>query len=129
MPAAGARARGAPNPPELMRRSLRWRRDGSGDVRGPQDSFVEIEAGELTGTFSAPGWLRDAGLTSWLLVGTLLLAGGVVALLALTNTIVMPLIAAGIVAAVASPLIAWLNGHGVPRGLGAALVLLALAAA
>ena len=96
--------------------------------RNGEDSDVEVDAADLAGTFSAPGWLRDAGLTSWLLVGALLLAAGVVALLALTHTIVMPLIAAGIIAAVASPLIAWLQGRGVPRGLGAALVLLAIVA-
>jgi predicted PurR-regulated permease PerM len=57
-----------------------------------------------------------------------LLVAGVIALLAATHTIVMPLITAGIVAAVASPLIAWLHGHGLPRGLGAALVLLLIVA-
>jgi predicted PurR-regulated permease PerM len=105
------------------------RREGDGD-RGPEsdDEFVEIDAAELTGTFAAPGWLRDVGVTSWLLVGFVLLVAGVVALLALTQTIVMPLIAAGIVAAVASPLVAWLNRHGLPRGIGAALVLLGVVA-
>ena len=49
-------------------------------------------------------------------------------LLALTHTIVMPLIAAGIVASVASPLVGWGAGHGVPRGISAALVLLGLVA-
>src|SRR4051794_6133072 len=93
-----------------------------------EEALSDIDPAELSGTFRAPGWLRDVGLTSWLLVGALLLAAGVVALLALTQTIVMPLIAAGIVAAVASPLIAWLHGHGLPRGLGAALVLLAIVA-
>ena len=107
----------------------RLSREGKAGDGGPtEDDSAEIDAAELTGTFSAPGWLRDVGLTSWLLVGALLLAGGVVALLALTQTIVMPLIAAGIVAAVASPLIAWLQRHGLPRGLGAALVLLAIVA-
>jgi predicted PurR-regulated permease PerM len=93
-----------------------------------QDEPAEADSAELRGTFGAPGWLRDVGRTSWLLVGVVLLAAGVVAVLALTQTIVMPLIAAGIVAAVASPLIAWLHGHGLPRGVGAALVLLALVA-
>ncbi len=50
---------------------------------------------------------------------------GVVWILALTHTIVMPVIAAGVIAAVASPLVAWLAGHRVPRGLGAALLMLA----
>jgi len=93
-----------------------------------EHEFVEIDSAELTGTFRAPGWLRDAGLTSWLLVGTVLLVAAIIALLALANTIVMPLIAAGIVAAVGSPLIAWLQRHRVPRGAGAALFLLGLIA-
>src|SRR6185436_11339866 len=50
---------------------------------------------------------------------------GLVWLLSLTNTIVMPVITAAVVAAVASPVIAWLQGHGLPRGLAAALMMLA----
>jgi putative heme transporter len=42
--------------------------------------------------------------------------------------IVLPVLAAGIVAAVASPMVAWMHGHGIPRGLGAALMLLAIVA-
>jgi len=49
-------------------------------------------------------------------------------LLSLTQTIVMPVITACVIAAVASPVIAWLKRHGVGRGLGAILMLLALAA-
>jgi putative heme transporter len=56
---------------------------------------------------------------------TLLLVG-LVWLLSLTHTIVMPVITAGVVAAVASPLIAWLGRHGVPRGLAAALLMLSM---
>src|SRR4051794_4805146 len=93
-----------------------------------EEALSDIDPAELSGTFKAPGWLRDAGVTSWLLVGAVLLVAGVVTLLALTQTIVMPLIAAGIIAAVGSPLIAWLEGHRVPRGAGAALLLLAMIA-
>ena len=77
---------------------------------------------------AAPRWLRDLGFTSWLLVGVTLLLVGAVWLLALTQTIVMPLIAAGVIAAVASPVVAWLQNHGVPRVLGAVLLLLVLVA-
>ncbi len=49
-------------------------------------------------------------------------------LLSLTYVIVLPVLTAGIVAAVASPLVAWLVTHGIPRGIGSALVLLALIA-
>jgi putative heme transporter len=67
-------------------------------------------------------------VTAWLLVGITLLVVGVVWLLSLTHTIVMPVIAAGVIAAVASPLVAWLARHRVPRGLGAALLMLAIIA-
>jgi predicted PurR-regulated permease PerM len=96
--------------------------------RPEEEALGDIDPAELSGTFKAPGWLRDAGVTSWLLVGAVLLVAGVVTLLALTQTIVMPLIAAGIIAAVGSPLIAWLERHRVPRGAGAALLLLAMIA-
>lgn len=48
-------------------------------------------------------------------------------LLALTQTIVMHVIAAAVITAVASPIVAWLKRHRVGRGLGAALVLLGVA--
>jgi predicted PurR-regulated permease PerM len=84
----------------------------------------EIRPEDLTGLFTVPQWLRDLGLAAWLLVGiTLLLAGGVW-LLALTHTIVMPVLTASIIAAVLSPVMGLLHRHGVPRGAGAALVML-----
>jgi putative heme transporter len=105
---------------------IRWRlRRGRGeDERGEAEEFVEVEPAELTGLFTTPPWLRDLGLTAWLLVGVTLLLVGVVWLLSLTDTIVMPVITAAVVAAVASPLVAWLGRHGVPRGLAAALLML-----
>jgi predicted PurR-regulated permease PerM len=92
------------------------------------DDQVEIDARELSGLWAVPQWLRGAGQASWLLVGLTLLLVGIIWLLALTNVIVLPLIAAGIVAAVSSPLVAWMHGHGVPRGLAAALLMLAIIA-
>ena len=65
---------------------------------------------------------------SWLLVGVALLITGAVALAALTQVIVVPVLVAAIVAAVGSPLVAWMNRHRVPRGIGAALLMLALIA-
>jgi predicted PurR-regulated permease PerM len=102
-----------------MRARLRRRRGGEADAARTEDEYVEIDPGELAGVFAAPGWLRDAGLTAWLLVGLTVLVVGLVWLIALTHVIVMPLIAAGIAAAVGSPLVAWMKRHGVPRGLGA----------
>src|SRR4051794_33728909 len=97
---------------------------GSGDASAPADEVVEIQAAELTGMFAAPRWLRDVGFTAWLLVGVALFLVGAVWLLALTSTIVVPVIAAGVVAAVAAPLVAGLQRLRVPRALGAILLLL-----
>jgi predicted PurR-regulated permease PerM len=89
----------------------------------------EIRPDELEGVFAVPQWIRDLGMAAWLLVGIALLIVGVVWLLSLTATIVMPVISAAIMAAVLSPLIGMLQRRRVPRGAGAALVLLAVIAA
>jgi putative heme transporter len=108
------------------RRVVHWRarrQNGDGDSPLGDASFVEIEPGELARVFAVPSWLRDLGLMSWFLVGTFLLLGGVVWLLSLTATIVIPVITAAIAAAVLSPVVGWLAGHRLGRGGGAALVL------
>jgi predicted PurR-regulated permease PerM len=92
------------------------------------DEYIEIDPGELSGIFSVPPWLRDIGVMAWLLVGVGVLIGGLIWILGLTQVIVAPVIVAAVVAAVASPLVAWLNGHRVPRVLGAILVLLMIVA-
>jgi predicted PurR-regulated permease PerM len=93
------------------------------------DEIIEVEPGELSGLFAAPPWLRDLGFSAWLLfgVGAALLAA--IWLLSLTEAIVMPVITAGIIASVASPLVDWMHRHRVPRGIGAGLVLLLIIAA
>ncbi|HEY6695869.1 MAG TPA: AI-2E family transporter [Solirubrobacteraceae bacterium] len=78
--------------------------------------------------FSTPTWLRDLGFASWLLVGFVLIIVGVIWLLGQTSTIVMPVILAGVLGAVAGPLVDKLQGHKVPRAAGAGLVLLGLVA-
>jgi len=77
---------------------------------------------------AAPGWLRDLGITSWLLVGVTLLLVGAVWLLALTDTIVMPVLTAGVVAAVASPVVRRLSRGRLPRAAAAGLLMLSLVA-
>ncbi len=91
-----------------------------------QDS--EAPQGSTTVSFAAPAWLRDLGLTSWFLVGCLVLVASVVWLLAAAFTIVGPLVAATIIATVSVPAVSSLQRHRVPRPVGAALVLLVLAA-
>ena len=92
------------------------------------DGDIEFEPSSLSGLFAPPTWLRDLGRSAWLAVGVTLFVVALIWLLTLTDTIVAPLITATVVAAVASPLVRWLRSHGVARGLGAALVLVALVA-
>ena len=80
----------------------------------------------MTGLFVAPPWLRDLGASAWLLVGITLAVVGAIWILALTHTIVAPVITAAVVAAVASPLVDRAEHRGIARGLAAALVLVAL---
>ncbi len=107
----------------LRGRLRRPGREGSGE-----EEVIEIEPGELSGLFSAPQWLRDLGFSSWLLVGAAAALIGAIWLLSLTETIVLPVIVAGIIASVTSPLVDWLSRHGIPRGIGAVLVFLAIIA-
>jgi predicted PurR-regulated permease PerM len=109
----------------VIRARLRRRhRDAEGAKT--EEEVVEIDPGELTGLFSTPRWLRDLGLTAWLLVGVTLLLVGAVWIISLTHTIVVPVIAAGVIASVASPLVGWLQRHGVPRPAGAILLLVGI---
>ncbi len=111
----------------MIRGRLRRHGDGRGEA-AVEPEYIEIDPRELTGILSVPQWLRDVGLMSWLLVGVAIFLVGAVWLASLTQVIVVPVITAGIIAAVASPLVAWLRVHRVPRGLGAALLMLALVA-
>ncbi|MGH3038826.1 MAG: AI-2E family transporter [Gaiellaceae bacterium] len=87
---------------------------------------IRIDADQLSAVFAAPRWVRDLGLLAWFLVGIAFLLTGLVLLLGATEAITQPVLAAFVVACVASPLVHWLRRHGVPRAAGAALVLLAL---
>jgi hypothetical protein len=97
-----------------------------------EQPVLQIDAaqlGALSAVFSAPRWLRDLGLASWLLVGVAALIIGLVWLLGATSEITQPVLVGFVVAAVASPLVGRLRRHGVPRAAGAGLVLLAFGAA
>ena len=93
-----------------------------------EPQVIQLDVDELSAVFSAPRWLRDLGLASWLLVGVAALLAGLVLLLGATSAITQPVLAAFVVACVSSPLVHWLRRHGIPRAAGAALVLLALVA-
>jgi len=95
---------------------------------GGEDEVIEIDPGALSGIFAAPKWMRDLGFSSWLLVGVAAALVGTIWLLSLTETIVLPVITAGIIASVTAPLVDWLSRHRVPRAVGAALVFVAIIA-
>jgi predicted PurR-regulated permease PerM len=89
-------------------------------------TVVQIDATSLSRVFSAPMWLRDLGLLAWFLVGVGILLVGLVWLLGLTSTIIIPVTLGAILATVAGPLVTTLQRRRVPRAAGAALVLLLL---
>ena len=107
----------------MIRARLHRRRPEGGSEA--TDEVVELDPRELTGLFATPGWLRDLGLTAWLLVGVTVLLAGMVWLLALTETIVLPVITAGVVAAVATPVVSSLGRH-IPRAAAAGLLMLSI---
>ena len=83
---------------------------------------------ERTAQFQAPAWMRDLGFSSWLLVGFALIIVAFIWLLEQTSTIVMPVLLAGVLGAVAGPLVGKMERHRIPRIGGAIIVLLGLVA-
>ena len=96
--------------------------------RQARAAVAEIAPGDVTRMFVAPRWLRGLGRISWLLVGIAAIIVGVVWVLGITSSIVEPVVAGAVVAAVCSPGVAWLARRGFPRAAGAGLMLLALVA-
>ena len=91
----------------------------------PQTITLDLgQLRQMSAVFSAPRWLRDIGVASWLLVGLALLIVGLVALLAITSVIAEPVLIGLVLATVATPVVSWLQRKGVPRVAGALLVLL-----
>src|SRR3954449_935064 len=110
----------------IRARFTRGRRQPSDPAEEP--SVLEIEPGELARLFVAPPWLRDAGIVAWLIVGIVLVLVGAVWLLALTHTIVFPVITHTIIAAVGAPVVGAMQRRGIPRAAGTALLLLGIVA-
>src|SRR5215207_3841103 len=106
----------------------RLRRPGGEGTTAAEDEVIEIDPGALNGIFAAPKWMRDLGFSSWLLVGVAAALIGTIWLLSLTQTIVMPVLTAAIIASVTSPAVDWLRRHRIPRGIGAGVVFLAIVA-
>ncbi len=112
----------------MIRSHGRRRRAATGDGAAATDDLVALEAADVTADFSAPGWLRDLGTGAWLVAGVGVVLVGAVWIASLTQTIVAPVITAAVIASVLSPVVGWMHRHRVPRGLAAALLLLAVVA-
>ncbi len=108
--------------------TLRRRRTGTPGPVEVRAAGAELPPGALSRLFEAPRWLRSLGRTSWLVVGLAAILVGLVWILGITSSIVEPVVAGGVVAAVCSPGVAWLARHRVPRAAGAGLMLLVLLA-
>jgi predicted PurR-regulated permease PerM len=80
--------------------------------------------GDARSSFAGPAWLRDIGTVAWMIVGIALAVIGAIWLLALTSTIVMPVITAFVIAAVGAPVVGTLARRKVPRAVGALIVFL-----
>ncbi len=108
----------------------RWRRHARPRPPAPtgEETGPAIDRQQLADLFEAPVWLRRLGRQAWLLVGIALVLVGLIWILGLTGTIVVPVVTGGVIAAVASPGVAALKRRGVPRAGGAAVMLLALVA-
>ena len=109
----------------ILRGRIHRQRPEEGARHDEPTYFVDLEPGELSGVFAAPGWLRDCGVLAWLLVGISLLLVAAVTLLALINTIVIPVVTATIIAAVCAPLVRRLAKH-MPRAMATVVVFLSL---
>ena len=109
------------------------RGDEGGSSGGSPDSgeheivqLDEDQLGQLSAVFSAPRWLRDLGLPSWLLVGVIFLLVGLILLVGATSEITQPVTAAFVVACVTLPLVRRLAQHRVGRAGAAGIALLLL---
>src|SRR3954464_3582482 len=92
---------------------------------GGANGREEIRPEDLSGMFAVPRWLSDLGLAAWLLAGIILLLVAIVFLLSLTDALVMPVVTAGIIAAVLSPVVTFLGRHHLRRGAAAVVLLVA----
>ena len=75
-----------------------------------------------------PGTLRRWGTNAWLFIGIVVLAGLAFSALAAMSGLVVPLVVAVVIGTLGVPVVDWLEGHRIPRTIGAAAFLLGLMA-
>lgn len=76
---------------------------------------------------SAPRWLRTLGVFGWLLAGVALFVGIIIWVYGQVTSVAIPLIVAVVLGVLFAPLVDWLARRGIPRAVGAGIVLLLLA--
>ena len=76
----------------------------------------------------APGWLVRLGVRSWLLLGVFAAAAVAVVALSSVSAVIMPILLAAVLGVLFRPLVDRGERHGLPRGAGSALVLVAVLA-
>ena len=80
---------------------------------------------ELRSSADAPPWLRRLGVSSWLVLGTLLVLVALAAGLAVTRAVTVPLVVVTVIAVVVMPTVDRIASWGIPRALAAAVVVVA----
>ena len=75
---------------------------GEAAVEAPVVQLDKDQLRELSAVFSAPRWLRNLGIASWLLVGVAELLFGLTWVMGVTSSIALPVLVGLIVSTVAS---------------------------
>lgn len=92
----------------------------------PAAQRTDLPAAQRAEREPAPLWkhpLVRIGAYAWALIGVVVVLAGAMAVLGELRVLVVPLILALFPAALLSPLMRWLSRHGVPRALGALLII------
>lgn len=78
---------------------------------------------------SAPGWLVRLGIRSWLFIGVIIVASLAFSLVTYASGLTVPLVVAAVLAMLFHPFVQRLERRGIPRSVGAGIVLIVLLAA
>ena len=73
---------------------------------------------------SAPAWLRRIGVQGWLFIGVFLASVVILSFMSALNQIVTSMVISLLLAILARPLVDWMEGHKIPRQLGAILTII-----
>ena len=100
----------------------------SSDMDDPGDRIVDRLPALLPMHARVPRWIVTSGVTGWLLLGMAGVVAVILWILTYVSTLVVPLLAAIVLAILFSPIVDMLARRRIPRGIGATLVLLGIIA-